>query len=107
MEPNVQVITLRYALYGPEFDICKSIPDEVIDSAEGADEIVGALLKRGTLAIVKEVQKEFMALLSLKQGENKGFENFEQMLQAQVPKFELSLHKAPFSRSTNRFLAIT
>ncbi|CAN8063104.1 unnamed protein product [Agarophyton chilense] len=79
-------IVLQSHLYGRARDICKSIPSEKIQSANGAHAIVNALYLPDPLAVVSEVYQDFLTLLHTKGNRNESVKNFESRFQANVSR---------------------
>lgn len=63
-------------------------------------------LQKDSLTIVKKVFEEFMALVSMRRGDNEGFETFEQRLQAQVSKLNSHFVETAFPEALLAFLLI-
>ena len=68
-------IMLQSQLYGRARDMCRSIPDSEIQSADGWKKIIQAIYKRDALSVVSEVYQSFTSLLSMNRGTNESFRN--------------------------------
>jgi len=84
---DLQGIMLQSQLYGRARDLCKSIPDETIQSEDGSEAIVNKIHQRDPLAVVSDVYQDFITLLNTKRGNNESFQNFGTRFEAQVSKF--------------------
>ena len=84
---DLQGIMLQSQLYGRARDLCKSIPDETIQSEDGSEAIVNKIYQRDPLAVVSDVYQDFITLLNTKRGNNESFQNFGTRFKAQVSKF--------------------
>eukprot|EP00178_Gracilaria_changii_P001339 TRINITY_DN1187_c0_g1_i12.p1 TRINITY_DN1187_c0_g1~~TRINITY_DN1187_c0_g1_i12.p1 ORF type:complete len:348 (-),score=40.05 TRINITY_DN1187_c0_g1_i12:1053-2096(-) len=83
---DLQGIMLQSQLYGRARDLCKSIPQDIIESKDGVQAIVGAVYKRDALAVISDVYHDFVGLFALRRGQNESFKNFESRFQAQMSK---------------------
>eukprot|EP00171_Calliarthron_tuberculosum_P022021 IDg22021t1 len=84
---KLQGIMLQSQLFGRARDLCKSIPEKLLQSEQGVDEIVNAIHKRDALAVVSEVYQDFIELLATRRGQSEKFGDFEFRFSAQVSKF--------------------
>lgn len=87
-------IMLQSNLFGRSKDLCKKVPDSVIQSATGVAAIVRALYKRNPLSTVSLVYQDFLTVLGTKRGSNETFRNFEPRFASKVSKF--NSHSASF-----------
>ena len=84
---DIRGIMLKSQFYGRAKEIVKKVPDDVIESNEGAQAIVNAVYKRDALSTVSDVYQDFMRLMNLKRGPTETFLNFESRFEAQISKF--------------------
>lgn len=100
-------IVLQSRLYGRAKELCKNVPDFLIQSTSGAEAIVKAIYKRDALSTVSDVYQDFMNFLNLECGRNETFRNFESSFEAQVSKFNehSNLCKTPASLTALFLLA--
>ncbi len=73
---DLQGIMLLSQLYGRALDVCKKIPDNVVQSVDGVKSIVQAVYKRDPLAAVSDVYQDFLEVMNAKRGSNESFKNF-------------------------------
>ena len=99
-------IMLQSQLYGRAKEICKKVPDSVIQSVEGVQAIVNAVYKRDALSTVSDVYQDFMNLLNLKRGANESFRNFESRFEAQVSKFNAHSDTSKIPASLTAFMLL-
>jgi len=103
---ELQGIMLQSQLFDRAQDLVKAVPEEDIESEDGADAIVKAVYKRDPLAVVKEVYGEFMGLVNTRRGEKEGFSNFESRFQAQVAKLNSHFVDTEFPEALTAFLLL-
>lgn len=78
---------LKSQLFGRARDLCTGIPDEVLNSSNGADAIKEALYQRNALTVVREVFIDFNDLISTRRSATESLKIFENRFAAQVAKF--------------------
>lgn len=94
-----QGIVLQPHLYGCARDICKSIPDDMINGKGGVDAIVNAVYEQDLLSVASLVDTEMIFLISTIRNVYKSFHDFEVRFCAHLPRFNALASKTAISEA--------
>lgn len=103
---NLQGLMLQSQLYGRARDVCKSLSDADISSAEGAMKIVGTVFQRDPLAVVAGVFRDFSEMISMRRGPNESFQSFESRFSAQVSRFNAHSKESELPEALTAFMLL-
>ena len=103
---DLRGIMLQSHLYGRAKDLCKKIPDEMIQSAGGLQEIVNTIHKRDPLSAVGSVYQDFVSVMNTKRGNTESFRNFESRFSATVSKFNAHASSCVLPESLMAFMLL-
>lgn len=77
---------LKSKLFGRARNLCTGFDDTDIDSAQGVEAIIGALLQLDALTVFSEVFCNFNELISTRRSNAESYRSFENRFAAQVAK---------------------
>lgn len=84
---EIRGFNLHAQFYDLAIDLCRSIPNDVINSAQGAGAIFDVLYKHDPFSVVTSLFDDFSSLLATKRGVKGSFKNFESLFSASLSKY--------------------
>ena len=87
---KLQGIVLLSQIYGRATNLVKKVPQEDVESEDGAMHVARAIHKRDLLSVVTDTFHRYLELMRTKQGDNETFKNFETRFDSQVSRFNAS-----------------